>query len=361
MKPAQKGPPKVAQLAQAGVLRQDLPDRATKLPDFGARPPVLGPVTSFAAEPTSRIVSVALDLIDPSPYQNRSKIDEKHVAELAASIDREELLQPIVLRPKHPDRYELVAGEHRFEAHKLLGRESIFAIVRDLDNVRASRAVFFDNYLHKKLSDFELYTGFRVLMDNDPKLTLRGIERETGLAKSTVGRIMMFEKLPSRAIEALRRNPDGISCGVAETLAALTNDRSQDIVSRGVEMVTEGKMLGTQVAAWVKRELLGNTEDRQWKMVTDDAGTLLCKLRVADGRITVRPERQFPIDRLEEAIFQTVRAMSHSDSQEAQGGAPDSSAPSKPSAPPATTPSTGGAGVDDAAAPTPSSGQESHG
>jgi len=70
---------------------------------------------------------IDLQKIDPSPYQHRRHFDEDKLRELAASIQREGLIEPIVVRPKR-DRYELIAGERRFRAAGTLLRWKPFRL-----------------------------------------------------------------------------------------------------------------------------------------------------------------------------------------------------------------------------------------
>jgi ParB family transcriptional regulator, chromosome partitioning protein len=81
-------------------------------------------------EDTPRVFRVRLAEIEPNPDQPRTRIDDEALRELAASIGRHGLIQPVtVKRLTEGDRYLLVAGERRYRAHELLGREDILAIV----------------------------------------------------------------------------------------------------------------------------------------------------------------------------------------------------------------------------------------
>ena len=84
------------------------------------------------AEDVPRVFRLRLAEVEPNPDQPRRHIDKEALAELAASIERHGLIQPITVQ-RHPDgageRYVLVAGERRYRAHELLGREDILAIV----------------------------------------------------------------------------------------------------------------------------------------------------------------------------------------------------------------------------------------
>ena len=79
---------------------------------------------------TGQIVSLALDKIRPNPYQPRKVFDQEALIELANSIEKSGVFQPVIVRPALPSGYELIAGERRYRASMLAGKSAIPAIVR---------------------------------------------------------------------------------------------------------------------------------------------------------------------------------------------------------------------------------------
>jgi len=92
--------------------------------------------------------------IFPSPYQHREQFSEDKLAELAASIERDGLLQHVTVRPVG-DRYELIAGERRWRAVGLIGSEDILARVMDVDDLTARRLCAAENLQREDLSQIE--------------------------------------------------------------------------------------------------------------------------------------------------------------------------------------------------------------
>jgi len=80
-----------------------------------------------------RVIEVDLTSLDPNPDQPRQHFDQEELSSLAESIDRMGLKQPILVKQALGGRFTIAAGERRFRAHQLLGRETIFAIVTDGD------------------------------------------------------------------------------------------------------------------------------------------------------------------------------------------------------------------------------------
>src|SRR5579863_4947362 len=75
---------------------------------------------------------IPLEQIDPNPFQTRSQVNEEQLAELAASITANGVVQPILVRPQHGGRYQLIAGERRWRASRLAGKTTIPAILRQV-------------------------------------------------------------------------------------------------------------------------------------------------------------------------------------------------------------------------------------
>src|SRR5699024_4098493 len=79
-----------------------------------------------------------VEQIVPNEYQPRTKFDDEKIEELAQTLQTHGIIQPIVVREKEADIYEVIAGERRLRAAKLLGWEEISAIVRDLNDTETA-------------------------------------------------------------------------------------------------------------------------------------------------------------------------------------------------------------------------------
>src|SRR5262252_6000368 len=93
------------------------------------------PITMTAPQPVQQ--EIALELIDPNPYQTRRRINEESLNELVESIRVSGVVQPVVLRPGANGRYQIVAGERRWLASKRVGKSAIPAVVREISNEQA--------------------------------------------------------------------------------------------------------------------------------------------------------------------------------------------------------------------------------
>jgi ParB family chromosome partitioning protein len=110
------------------------------------------------------LVEIELGLVESSPFQMRREFPEETLQELMASIKREGLLQPILVRPKN-GRYELIAGERRLRAAKMAGLLRITAIVREPSDVEARVESLMENLQREELNDMDRARGILALKE----------------------------------------------------------------------------------------------------------------------------------------------------------------------------------------------------
>lgn len=115
-------------------------------------------------EGTEELVSIEISLIKPSPNQPRITFDEESLRELARSIEESGVLQPIIVR-EVGDSYQLVVGERRYRAAKIVGLETIPAIIKDLSDREATQIALIENIHREDLNPIEEATAYRNLMD----------------------------------------------------------------------------------------------------------------------------------------------------------------------------------------------------
>jgi len=200
-------------------------------------------------------IIIPLSKLRRSPYQNR-KLDEAHVADLSVIIGTDGLTQPITVRHlPEEDVYEIIAGEHRFEACKMLGYEAIPAFLKDTNDVGAARSLIFDNIHHKKLADYEVYIGFKTLKEMDRNTSIRTLASDTGWSKTQVQRILSFEKLPDRVHEILMDDPDLIGGNAAEALSQHMGKGNDEFVIEAIELIKDGRLTQARASAWIESKV----------------------------------------------------------------------------------------------------------
>lgn len=167
--------------------------------------------------------SIRLDLIDPNPYQPRMTFDKDAIEELAQSIDELGLENPITVRVKG-ERFELVTGECRVRAHKVLERVMIDAFVVHIDDETSAARALQENIQRRDLSDFEMYNSIlRMRTDFNTSST---IKQKIKISKAQLSRIDAFEVFTPGALEILRKNPKIMGSNTAGALRSALNQVS---------------------------------------------------------------------------------------------------------------------------------------
>lgn len=163
--------------------------------------------------------SIPVDLVDPSPWQPRKVFDEKKIRELADEIDAIGLQNPIQVRPVN-NRYQLVAGERRLRAHKLLELTYIQAFVVNITDEEASARALADNRGQEKLTEFEEYLSIKLHQEQFGET--HGHER-WGYSKSFFYRLMAFDSFAPAVKDLLISNPEVINAYAADEVKRLVS------------------------------------------------------------------------------------------------------------------------------------------
>jgi ParB family chromosome partitioning protein len=136
---------------------------------------------------------VDIDLIEPSPYQPRTRFREEALDELARSIQSSGIIQPLVVRPRG-SRFQLIAGERRWRAAQRAGLNKISVIVRDVPDELALEMTLVENIQREDLNAMEAARAFDRLMD-EFQLTQESVAERTGKDRATVANSIRLLKL----------------------------------------------------------------------------------------------------------------------------------------------------------------------
>jgi ParB family transcriptional regulator, chromosome partitioning protein len=184
---------------------------------------------------------LALDQIQQNPYQTRSEFDPNALAELAASIQAQGVLQPIVVRPAavrpavegpgSRERFILILGERRFRASKMAGKTTIPAIVKRVSEQQAAEMTLVENLQRQDLECLDQALAFAKL-STEFKLTQEDIGKRVGVSREQVSNYLRLLKLPSEVQMALRKKE--LTYSHARLLLALEDDSQITKVARVV-------------------------------------------------------------------------------------------------------------------------------
>ena len=148
-----------------------------------------------AREASAAPLQLDIDLIEPSPFQPRTRFREEALDELARSIQSSGIIQPLVVRPIG-NRYQLIAGERRWRAAQRAGLTKVFAIVRQVPDELALEMTLVENIQREDLNAIEAARAFERLMD-EFQLTQEAVAERTGKDRATVANAIRLLKLES--------------------------------------------------------------------------------------------------------------------------------------------------------------------
>ena len=169
-----------------------------------------------------KIYYINVDDILPNRFQPRLAFDEKELNELANSILKYGIIQPIVLR-KIRDKYEIIAGERRYKAACLAGLKTVPAIINNTDDNTSAEIALLENLQRKNLTVIEEAQSYKKLMDKG--FTQEDIANKLGVSQSSIANKLRLLNLPKEVRDALLYNQ--ISERHARSLLSLNNEDLQ--------------------------------------------------------------------------------------------------------------------------------------
>jgi ParB family chromosome partitioning protein len=201
-----------------------------------------------------RIEKIPIAKLQPGSHQPRQHFDETALRELAASIKRHGIVQPLVVTPESGGKYGLIAGERRWRAAKLAGLDSVPAIIRERKQLDQLEIALIENVQRVDLSPLEQAVSIGRLHEQF-NLSYDEIASRLGKATSTVSNIGRLLQLPDAARDALNQNK--ITEGHARAILSLKGDTERQtylletIIAQGWN-VRQAERFATSVKSGIK-------------------------------------------------------------------------------------------------------------
>ena len=198
-----------------------------------------------APQPSSdRLRELPLELIDRSPYQPRTHLDEAALQELTESIRACGVIQPITVRAVN-GRYQLVAGERRWLASQRAGKATVPAIVRQLSNEQAMEIGIIENLQREDLNPVEQARAYERL-SREFGLTQEQMAQRTGKDRSSVSNFLRLLKLPAEVLTLIESAQLGF--GHAKALMTLDSPEAMNrLAQRAVQLSMSVRQLEAAV------------------------------------------------------------------------------------------------------------------
>jgi len=223
-----------------------LPQPLQQAQTLGAYP--LGSQTAAAVAPalSEGFLHVDIDLIDPSPYQPRTRFREEALDELSRSIQSSGIVQPLVVR-KVANRYQLIAGERRWRAAQRASMHSVPVVLRDVPEELALEMTLVENLQREDLNPIEQAHAFQRLIDQF-HLTQEQVAERTGKDRTTIANAVRLLKLESPIQELLEEGR--LTAGHARALLAVDDSQTRLGLAR---RIAKGGMTVRQVERFASR------------------------------------------------------------------------------------------------------------
>lgn len=170
------------------------------------------------------IMQIPIGELDPNPDQPRQTFDETTIAQLAASIQDQGFLQPLLVVPTPGGRYRIVAGERRYRAGRKAGVDTIPCIVRDLDVTQQMEIALIENLQREDLNPMEAARGIDALK-TQCGYTQEKIAARLGMSRPAVANMLRLLTLPDEVTEMVR--DELLTAGHARVLAGLNSREDQ--------------------------------------------------------------------------------------------------------------------------------------
>ena len=182
---------------------------------------------------SKEIADIPLEMIIPNPDQPRKYIDPHGIEALASSIEENGLINPITLKKLEKNRYFIICGERRFLAFKLLGRETIPAIIKNPDSIELSSLALVENTQRSSLSFLEEAMAIRDFLE-EHRVSQGECARLLGISQGSVANKLRILRLPKEVLQLLSQN--GLTERHARALLTIENNpRLLEIAKKAVD------------------------------------------------------------------------------------------------------------------------------
>lgn len=174
---------------------------------------------------------IDISLIEPNPEQPRSDFNSTKLNELANSINDQGVLQPIVVRKMDNNKYQIVAGERRWQASRIARKTTIPAIVTEFNEDKALEAAVIENIQRDDLNPIEEAYAYKRLMDK-MNYTQAELAKAVAKGRSTIANAVRLLDLPEKAQEAMFKNE--LTAGHARAILSVPSPKGREKLTQKI-------------------------------------------------------------------------------------------------------------------------------
>ena len=261
----------------------------------------------------SDVTELPIDLISPNPYQPRTDIDEENVAELADSIGKVGLLQPIVVRPMG-EGYQIIAGERRWRASRAAGLERVPVRLLVASEAESLEIALIENLQREDLNPIEEASGYRRLL-TEYQMTQAELADKVSKSRSTITNALRLLDLPEEVQELVYAGR--LSAGHARAVLAIPDEAArvkfaQRVVDDGLS-VRETENLARLYAAGQGERTPKPVAPKSFKIVARKLRSLLgtnvrVRLSQSKGKIEIDFHGEDDLERIYRLLTEGEKA-----------------------------------------------------
>ncbi len=249
------------------------------------------------------IQELPLNELRVNPYQPRKTFNEESLNELAESIKEHGVFQPIIVK-KSIKGYEIVAGERRFRASKLAGKETIPAIVRNFTDEEMMEIAVLENLQRENLNAVDEANAYKTLMEN-LHLTQDQVSKRVNKSRSHITNLLGILALPEDVLALVKENK--LSMGHARCLSKLSDiEKINELTKKVLEenlSVRELEALSSGNEIERKNKIVKSPKSNEYtsleKELTEYYGT---KVKIANKKLIISFENNQDLNRILEMI-----------------------------------------------------------
>lgn len=249
--------------------------------------------------PGNQVIALDLGKILANPEQPRKEFDDEALHELADSIKEKGVIQPIIVQDNGDGTYQIVAGERRYRASKLLGNTTVPAIIRNYTIEEKMEIALIENIQREGLNPVEEAMAFRDLMERF-NLNQEEVAKKIGKNRSTVANSVRLLKLPQKILESI--SAGRLSAGHARTILSVQADQQEALY----QAIQDGNLSVRDTEA-LARTMNGETlEEGKHQKVIDSTKGATVKVGTSSGNGSAGDKKNVELIEIEEKLIMTL-------------------------------------------------------
>lgn len=243
-----------------------------------------GGITKKVAAVTTEVEEILLTQIEANPYQPRKDFIEEDLADLVQSIKTYGIIQPITLRKLSHDKYQIISGERRFRASKIVGLKSVPSYLRTADDQLMLEMALVENIQRADLNAIEVAISYQRLID-ECNLTHDSMSERVGKKRSSITNYLRLLKLPPQLQQGLKERK--MSMGHARALAGI-----DDIA---VQLSVYGELLAKELSVRATEELIRSFKEPKAKSAKNTPAELPLEYKKVKGNLEDKLETRIKL------------------------------------------------------------------